>query len=103
MVEIKTALAKKNAEIILTVMMCGKFTCFSCLLSFHADCHAMPCPARWLKQIWACKAENHELKQHDAIKLAKKFLPTLTQEEARTVVKVDTKKKHNDDMCLIIL
>ena len=38
--------------------------------------------------IWTCKSENHEVKQRDAIKIVKKFIPQTTKEQAKIVVQV---------------
>ena len=43
---------------------------------------------RWLKQIWTCKSYNFELRQSSAVKLAKRFLCTLTDDDAKIVVEV---------------
>ena len=44
---------------------------------------------RWLKQLWTLKYdEKHELKQHESIKLSRKFHPLMTHDDAKAVVRV---------------
>ena len=52
-----------------------KFLDYKCLIS-------------WLKQIWSCKSCDRELPERDALKMAQKFNPALTSEQAKIYVTV---------------
>ena len=42
----------------------------------------------WLKQLWSCKSEKGELSEREAIRLAKKLDPSITEQFAKRRVAV---------------
>ena len=42
----------------------------------------------WLKQIWSCKSDRGELSAKEAVKLAKKLNPFITDQHAKRIVSV---------------
>ncbi|XP_064406324.1 1-phosphatidylinositol 4,5-bisphosphate phosphodiesterase delta-1-like [Halichondria panicea] len=42
----------------------------------------------WLKQIWTCKSDHHEIKMSDAVKLVQKFQPQTSFEDAKALIKI---------------
>ena len=45
----------------------------------------------WLKQLWSCKADKGELPERDAIRLARKLDPFVTEQYAKRRVAVSLK------------
>lgn len=42
----------------------------------------------WLKQLWSCKSDKGELSERDAIRLARKLDPSVSEQYAKRIVAV---------------